>query len=69
MTETVLYPRKRPRMYTPERDTFLRENTTLDAALLAEALGMTIRTIYCYQRRLGIRPCANHLPKQERITS
>lgn len=61
MTETVLYPRKRPRMYTPARDAFLRENRTVDPAILADALGVTARFIRCYQRKLGLRMCTSHV--------
>ncbi len=60
MTETVLYPRKRPRMYTAARDAFLRENPTVDPAILADALGLSTRYIYIYQRKLGIRLCTYH---------
>ena len=60
MTETVLYPRKRPPMYTEERDAYLRENVGIDPAVLAEALGLHVRSIYVYQRKLGIRKCTWH---------
>jgi len=60
MTETVLYPRKRPPMYTKERDAYLRENVGIDPAVLAEALGLHVRSIYRYQRRLGLRKCTWH---------
>jgi len=61
MSETVLYPRKRPRMYTPARDAFLRANPTVDPAILAAELGFTARTICMYQRKLGLRLCASHV--------
>ncbi len=60
MTDTTLWPRKRPRMYTPARDAFLRENPTVDPAILADAMGLHIRYVYIYQRRLGIRLCTWH---------
>jgi hypothetical protein len=61
MSETVLYPRKRPRMYTQARDAFLRANVGIDPAILAEALGMTVRSICMYQRKLGLRLCTSHV--------
>lgn len=60
MTETVLYPRKRPRMYTPERDAFLRENVGIDPAILAAELKVSTRFVYIYQRKLGLRRCTSH---------
>lgn len=60
MSETVWYPRKRPRMYTPERDAFLRENPTIDPAILADAMGLHVRMVYVYQRKLGVRLCTSH---------
>ena len=60
MTEIVFYPRKRPRMYTKARDAFLLENPTVDPAILAEAMGLSIRFVYVYQRKLGIRLCTYH---------
>ncbi len=60
MTETVLWPRKRPRMYTPARDAFLRANPTIDPAILADELGLTIRFVHAYQRKLGLRLCTSH---------
>ena len=60
MSETTLYPRKRPRMYTQARDAFLRENPTVDPFILADAMGLHVRTICMYQRKLGIRLCTWH---------
>jgi len=60
MTETTLYPQKRPAMYTAARDAFLRANPTIDPHILAEALGLHPRSIYRYQRKLGIRLCTWH---------
>ena len=60
MTETMLYPRKRPAMYTAARDAFLRENPSVDPFILAEALKLHVRSIYRYQRRLGLRICTWH---------
>jgi hypothetical protein len=50
-----LYPRKRPRMYSAERDRLLRENPGVDTAILAEQMHVTERFIISYQRKLGIR--------------
>jgi hypothetical protein len=61
MSETVLYPRKRPRMYTPARDAFLRANVGIDPAILAAELGVSIRFVCCYQRKLGLRLCTSHV--------
>jgi hypothetical protein len=63
MTDTELYPRRRPRMYTPARDAFLRANPTVDPAILAAELGLAERMIYVYQRKLGIRICKYHEKK------
>ena len=51
-----LYPRKRPKMYTLQRDKFLRETIGVDTAVLAATLGFTERFIISYQRKLGLRP-------------
>ena len=51
-----LYPRKRPKIYTAQRDQFLRENVGIDPAILAVTLGFTERYIISYQRKLGLRP-------------
>ncbi len=61
MNETVLWPRKRPPMYTPDRDAFLRENHGIDPAILADELGLSTRFVYCYQRKLGLRLCTSHV--------
>jgi hypothetical protein len=50
-----LYPRKRHKRYTPERDKFLRDNPLVDPAMLADSMGVTERWIIGYQRKLGIR--------------
>ncbi len=47
-------------MYTKERDAFLHANPTIDPAILADALGLSIRFVYVYQRKLGIRMCTRH---------
>jgi hypothetical protein len=51
-----LFPLKRSRRYTRERDAFLRESKGVDSAILADALGLTERFVIIYQRKLGIRP-------------
>ena len=61
MSETELYPRKRPKMYTLERDVFFRENVGIDPAILADQLGLSTRFVYVYQRKLGLRRCASHV--------
>jgi len=55
-----LFPIRRSRVFTPERDAYLRANPTVDPFILADALGVKARTIYMYQRRLGIRLCTWH---------
>ena len=60
MTDTVLWPRKRPPMYTAARDAFLRENIGIDPAILADAMNLHVRSVYRYQRRLGLRICTWH---------
>jgi hypothetical protein len=67
MTETVLYPRKRPAMYTAERDAIIRDNPTVDPFLLAITMGLHVRTVYLYQRRLGVRLCTSHGKRRERV--
>ncbi len=47
-------------MYTKERDAFLHANPTIDPAILADAMGLSIRFVYVYQRKLGIRMCTWH---------
>jgi hypothetical protein len=47
-------------MYTPARDAFLRENVGIDPAILADALGLRVISVYRYQRRLGLRTCTWH---------
>jgi len=51
-----LYSRKKPAMYTPERDKFLRDHAGVDPMLLAEEMGVTERFVRQYQRKIGIRP-------------
>ena len=51
-----LYPRKRNKRYTAQRDQFLRENKGVDPTLLAAHLGLSERFIIHYQRKLGVRP-------------
>lgn len=54
-----LWPKRRPRMYRPERDDFLRCNPQLDAAIIASDWGVTERWVIGYQRKLGVRLCKN----------
>lgn len=63
--ETVLWPRRRPRMYTSQRDAFLRANIGIDPAILAETLKLSVRAVYVYQRKLGLRLCTSHVRGQE----
>jgi hypothetical protein len=42
---------------TPERDEYLRENKFVDPAILAADLGLTVRFIVVYLRKLGLRTC------------
>jgi len=51
-----LYPRKRNKRYTSQRDQFLREAKGVDPTILAEALGLSERFVIHYQRKLGVRP-------------
>jgi len=55
-----LFPLRRPRMYTPARDAFLRANVGIDPAILATELKVSTRFICRYQRKLGIRLCTWH---------
>jgi len=54
-----LWPRKRHPMYSKTRDQFLRDNPTVDTALLAIDLGFTERAVINYQRKIGVRLCKN----------
>jgi hypothetical protein len=55
-----LAPHRLPSYRTTARDVFLRENPTVAPEILADALGLHPRTIYMYQRKLGIRLCTYH---------
>jgi hypothetical protein len=55
-----LFPLRRARMFTPDRDAFLLANLGVDPHILAETLGLSPRTIFMYQRKLGIRRCTWH---------
>jgi hypothetical protein len=50
-----LPPRRRWRAFTKEREAYLRANAGVDAALLAQDLGVTTRFVIMFQRRLGLR--------------
>ena len=54
-----LYERKW-RGYTPERAAFLREHSGIDAALLADSLGLSVRSVVRLQQKLGLRKILNH---------
>jgi hypothetical protein len=43
--------------HSAEAAAFLRANNSIDAAILAEQLGMGIDQVKAYQRRLGLREC------------
>lgn len=55
-----LYPRKRPKMYSAERERILRANPDVDPAILADRFGTTERFVITYQRKLGIRQFAGN---------
>ena len=59
-----LYPKRRRKMCTPERDKYLRDNATVDPALLANDLGITERAVISYQRRLGVRRMTGGHPRK-----
>ena len=50
-------PRRRYR--SRERDQYLREHSSVDPAILGEQLGLHESTVRMYQRKLGLRKCAN----------
>lgn len=41
--------------YTPERVAHLRANLGIDAALLADEMGVSVRFVIIFQRKLGLR--------------
>ena len=61
-----LYPLRRPRMYTPARDKFLRDNPTVSLSILAHELGFTEGSVIRYQRKLGIRKLTGNPPRKKR---
>lgn len=61
-----LFPRRRPKHYTAERDRFLLANPNVDTAILADHLGLAERFIITYQRKLGIRPLTSNKPANGR---
>ena len=61
-----LYPLRRPRMYTRERDKFLRDNPTVSLSILAHELGFTEGSVIRYQRKLGIRKLTGNPPRKKR---
>jgi hypothetical protein len=52
-------------MCTPARDKYLRENATVDPALLAGDLGITERSVISYMRKLGLRPFTGGKSKKD----
>jgi hypothetical protein len=51
-----------PELYEPrrnyrskQRDAYFRENRGIDAAILADELGVTERFVQMYQRKIGVR--------------
>lgn len=50
-----LYPLKRPKYMTPERDKFLREYKDVSVAALAEQLKLSERIVIGYLQKLGLR--------------
>jgi hypothetical protein len=60
-----LWPQRRPRMYTPERDAFLRDNPDVPVAILAYQMRLSDTFIKCYQRKLGIRPLTGNKPRKK----
>ena len=61
-----LWPQRRPAMYTPERDQFLRDNPTVSLSILADKLGLSEGCIIRYQRKLGIRKLTGNPPRKSR---
>lgn len=59
-----LFPRKRPKMYTPERDAYLRANPYVHAKSIALEWGVTERFVIGYQRKLGLRPFTGGWPRR-----
>jgi hypothetical protein len=49
-----------------ERDAFFRENRGIDAAILADELGVTERYVQMYQRKLGLRALRQNPRKGDR---
>ena len=61
-----LYPMRRPRMYTPARDRFLRANADVPLAILAYRMKLSEEFIKRYQRKLGIRKLTGNPPRKKR---
>jgi len=59
-----LFP-QRQRHPNPQRDAYLRAHPLIDPAILADALGITERTVRHRQRKLGLRLCVNHTTIRE----
>jgi hypothetical protein len=56
--------RRKPRYMTPERDAYLRANSSIDPLMLAEDLRLPERYVLAYQRYLGLRKCRNPRDKK-----
>lgn len=52
-----LFTPRRPAWQTPEREAYLRANVGIDAAILADALGIKELFVRNYQIKLGLRTC------------
>lgn len=61
-----LYPKKRPKYQSIERDNFLRENKDAPIAILSYQLKLNEDLVKCYLRKLGLRKFASHKKGLER---
>jgi hypothetical protein len=61
-----LWPQRRPAMYTPERDAFLRDNRDVPVAILSYKMNLSETFIKRYQRKLGIRKLTGNKPRKSR---
>lgn len=61
-----VHPKRKPKMYTREREKFLREHADVDPAMLADSLGVSERFVISYQRKLGIRPLTGNPPRKKK---
>jgi hypothetical protein len=60
-----LYPRRRPKMYSAERDKILRANPDVATAILAAQMHVTERFVISYQRKLGVRAMTGNAGKKK----